>query len=105
MARLILTLVLIAREGLIHRLQGIYAGCECAPFVTKRQDPEGTEMKTALRHATFAGKDILEIGCGDGRITFSYAGMARKIVAIDPLPESIKIAKEQTPRGLSRKLE
>jgi ubiquinone/menaquinone biosynthesis C-methylase UbiE len=82
----------------IHRLR-------MRTLVTKRQDPEGTEMKTALRHATFVGKDILEIGCGDGRITFSYAGMARKIVAIDPLPESIKMAKEQTPRGLSRKLE
>lgn len=73
--------------------------------MNKRQDPEGAEVKTALRHVTFDGKDILEIGCGDGRITFGYAGKARKVVAIDPLPESIKMARQQTPKVLSRILE
>jgi ubiquinone/menaquinone biosynthesis C-methylase UbiE len=31
-----------------------------------------------------AGKDVLEIGCGDGKFTRQYAEIARRIVGIDP---------------------
>jgi len=52
--------------------------------MAKLQDPEGIEMKAVLKHLSFDGKDVLEIGCGDGRLTFKYAEMARRVVAIDP---------------------
>jgi 2-polyprenyl-3-methyl-5-hydroxy-6-metoxy-1,4-benzoquinol methylase len=32
----------------------------------------------------FAGKSVLEIGCGDGRLTWRYAARAARVTAIDP---------------------
>ena len=48
-------------------------------------DPEGNETRTLFRLVNdFADKSVLEIGCGDGRLTWRYAGRAAKDTAIDP---------------------
>lgn len=73
--------------------------------MAKHEDPEGIELQTTLRHASFEGKDVLEVGCGDGRLTFKYAGMARRVVAIDPNAEQIERAKRNVPKELVSKLE
>jgi ubiquinone/menaquinone biosynthesis C-methylase UbiE len=73
--------------------------------MAKLQDPEGIETKTVLKHLSFDGKDVLEIGCGDGRLTFKYAEMARRVVAIDPIEESIEKAKSYRPKNLHQRLE
>ncbi|HLF26017.1 MAG TPA: class I SAM-dependent methyltransferase [Anaerolineae bacterium] len=63
-----------------------------------RLDPEDTETQALLDFAgDFAGKRVLEIGCGDGRLTWRYAKRAARIVAIDPDAEEIKIAEEDRP--------
>jgi ubiquinone/menaquinone biosynthesis C-methylase UbiE len=64
-----------------------------------RDDPEGIELKTLLKQVTLKGKEVLELGCGDGRLTYMYFDRAKKVVAIDPLTSSIKIAKKNLPRG------
>ncbi len=33
-------------------------------------DPEHTETRVIRELIEFAGKDVLEIGCGDGRLTW-----------------------------------
>jgi len=73
--------------------------------MAKLQDPEGIEIKTVLKNLSFEGKDVLEIGCGDGRLTLKYAETARSVVAIDPLEESIDKAKSNQPKNLERRLE
>lgn len=73
--------------------------------MVKRIDPEGLEMETIQKHLNFAGKDILEIGCGDGRLTFKFADTANRVLALDPDTERIKMAKDNNPKELSRKLE
>lgn len=40
---------------------------------------------------------MLEIGCGDGRLTRRIAGIARAVVAVDPNAASIARAKRLTP--------
>jgi ubiquinone/menaquinone biosynthesis C-methylase UbiE len=62
-------------------------------------------MQTTLRHVPFHGKTVLEIGCGEGRVTFQYASQAAHVVAIDPDAERIKTAKQNTPKALQGKVE
>ena len=45
----------------------------------------------------FRGKDVLEIGCGDGRLTWRYAGRVASVLAIDPKEAKIALAQESTP--------
>lgn len=71
----------------------------------KHEDPEGIELQTTLRHVSFEGKEVLEIGCGNGRLTFKYAGMAKRVFAIDPDEEEIEKARRSTPSELSSKVE
>ena len=41
----------------------------------------------------FDGARVLEIGCGDGRLTRSYAHRARTVVALDPDRQAIAEAR------------
>jgi ubiquinone/menaquinone biosynthesis C-methylase UbiE len=68
-------------------------------------DPEDTETKALQDYADFNGKRVLEIGCGDGRLTWRYADRAAHIVAIDPKAEDIELAIEDCPAELRNKIE
>lgn len=48
------------------------------------QDPKNQFIATILSHCEIRGKELLEIGCGKGRITRDLARHARRVVAIDP---------------------
>ena len=41
--------------------------------MTIRTDPENNETRALLDMANFGGQHVLEIGCGDGRVTWLYA--------------------------------
>ena len=60
-------------------------------------DPEGNETRVLHDLIDFDGKDVVEIGCGDGRMTWGYAGLARSVLGIDPNEERITQANESTP--------
>jgi 2-polyprenyl-3-methyl-5-hydroxy-6-metoxy-1,4-benzoquinol methylase len=71
-----------------------------------RVDPEDTETAALLDFAgDFAGKRVLEIGCGDGRLTWRYAERAVHVDAIDPDPDEIKVALEDLPPKLRARVE
>jgi len=38
----------------------------------------------------FSGKDVLEIGCGNGRVTWCYADSVASVLAVDPLRDEYK---------------
>ena len=63
-------------------------------------DPEGVETRVLHRLVDFQGKDILEIGCGDGRLTWRYADRAASVLAIDPKEGKITLAREHIPEHL-----
>jgi ubiquinone/menaquinone biosynthesis C-methylase UbiE len=67
-------------------------------------DPDGVEIATIRELVDLEGLRVLEIGCGDGRMTFSYAGEAVSVFAIDPDSEAIDQARAMTPRGLRRRI-
>ena len=41
--------------------------------MTIRTDPEGNETATLFDLVDLDGAEVLEIGCGDGRLTWRYA--------------------------------
>jgi ubiquinone/menaquinone biosynthesis C-methylase UbiE len=51
--------------------------------------------------ATMDGLRVLELGCGDGRVTFRYASSARSVLAVDPDAERIETARVETPTELA----
>ena len=63
-----------------------------------REDPEQNEARALSRMVpSFAGRRVLEIGCGDGRVTRLFAATAASVVAIDPKPESIDAFRAEFP--------
>ena len=63
-------------------------------------DPDGVELATMRELVDFSGRRVLEIGCGSGRMTFSYADDAASVLAIDADEELIREALAATPRRL-----
>ena len=73
--------------------------------MTIKVDPENNEPRALFELANFRDKDVLEIGCGDGRLTWRYADKAAHVTAIDPFEGSIMRAKENTPNELKSRVE
>lgn len=69
-----------------------------------RRDPERAEVKTLLRHAPLRGARVLEVGCGDGRLTRRIAGLVKSVVGVDPDAEQIEHAGRLVPARLRRKV-
>jgi ubiquinone/menaquinone biosynthesis C-methylase UbiE len=62
------------------------------------EDPEKHEASALARMVpSFAGRRVLEIGCGDGRVTRLFAGSAAAVIAIDPKAESIEAFRDRLP--------
>ena len=69
-----------------------------------RFDPEKAEIRTLLRDAPLRGSRVLEVGCGDGRLTRRILRAARHVVGIDPDRDQITRAREFTSRLLRRRV-
>jgi ubiquinone/menaquinone biosynthesis C-methylase UbiE len=68
--------------------------------MTVQRDPEERELKHLHAFADFAGARVLEIGCGEGRLTWRYAGAAAQVVGVDPDPVRLDVASREIPPGL-----
>lgn len=73
--------------------------------MTVKLDPENNEPYALFALANFNGRRVLEIGCGDGRLTWRYADKAAHVTAIDPFEGSITRARENTPENLKSRVE
>lgn len=58
-------------------------------------DPEGVETRALSTIVDFTGKDVIEVGCGDGRLTRRYAAGAASVYAIDPRQDDIRVARRE----------
>ncbi len=63
-------------------------------------DPEETEIRVMHDLVDFDGKDVLEIGSGNGRLTWRFADRAASVVALDPKDIEIGWARQHTPDAL-----
>ena len=63
--------------------------------------PRGVELALIRPWVRIDGRDVLELGCGDGRLTFQYASHARSVGALDPNGAQIEKATQSArARGL-----
>ena len=71
--------------------------------MTVEIDPEGTESRYLHRYAEFDFGDmrVLEIGCGDGRLTWQYARSARHVTGVDLLADDLRVALIERPADLT----
>ena len=63
--------------------------------MTIRIDPEGDETEALFDLVQLEDREVLEIGCGDGRLTTRYADRVAHVTAIDPFESAIERANER----------
>ena len=70
--------------------------------MTVSMDPENYEKEALFRiSGGFSEASVLEVGCGDGRLTWLIANQARRVVGIDPNEEKIARARQNTPTEIA----
>ena len=75
--------------------------------MTAQIDPEGTETKALRRYADLAergARRVLEVGCGDGRLTWRYASAAAQVIGIDLHPDDLRVAVIDRPSDLTERV-
>ncbi len=63
-------------------------------------DPEENETQVLHDLCDFSHSDVVEVGCGDGRMTWRYAQRARSVLGLDPNADWIERAIASTPDAL-----
>ena len=58
-------------------------------------DPEGAHLGSLRRVASFEDASVLEVGCGDGRLTAGLAEGAASVFAFDPDADAVATAKSR----------
>lgn len=69
--------------------------------MTLRIDPEQNEVRALKQVAHWSGQRVLEIGCGDGRLTQRLARLGAQVLAIDPDATLIRAARKRLPKRLA----
>jgi len=67
-------------------------------------DPEGAHLAALRRLADFRDQRILELGCGDGRLTLGIAADAASVLAFDPDAEAVERARRFLPAELAERV-
>ena len=60
-------------------------------------DPEEREIEVLCRLVTFRGKDVLDIGCGEGRTARRIARTATSVLGVDSDAEAVARARDGAP--------
>ena len=72
--------------------------------MTLTKDPERNETKHLNKIVDVKGKRVLEIGCGEGRLTWRYASASLSTIGLDPDKDSLRVAAIDCPSDLSDKV-
>ena len=66
-------------------------------------DPAGNEIRALQKTVEWKGKRVLEIGCGEGRLTLRLAAFhPRHIEALDPDKARVRLARKSLPAKYGR---
>lgn len=72
--------------------------------ISTQFDPEEIEIKYLHDIVDLVNTRVLEIGCGDGRLTWYYADSAKDVVGVDPNAELLATALRERPPPLHTKV-
>lgn len=72
--------------------------------MTLIKDPEQNETNHLLKAVNFSGKRVLEIGCGEGRLTWRYASASASTVGIDSDKDSLRVAVIDRPSDMENRI-
>ena|SRR5688572_8447566 len=72
--------------------------------MTIRVDPERNEVRALKSVTDWRGKRVLEIGCGEGRLTLRLAQLGAVVYASDPKPDAIAKARKTRPKRFAGKV-
>ena len=72
--------------------------------MTLFKDPEGNEKKHLHRSVNFNSKRVLEIGCGEGRLTWQYASASSLTIGLDSDKNALRVASIDRPTKLDNKV-
>ena len=67
-------------------------------------DPEGAHLAALRRLGSFRDRHVLELGCGDGRLTVGIAEAAASVLAFDPDAEAVERARQALPDELAERV-
>jgi ubiquinone/menaquinone biosynthesis C-methylase UbiE len=70
-------------------------------LVTSVLDPEGEHIAALRRLTDLRNQRVLELGCGDGRLTLGIAAEAANVLAFDPDAEAVERARRFLPRTIA----
>jgi len=72
--------------------------------MTLRVDPEKYEIEALETLTDWRGKRVLEIGCGEGRLTCRLAKLGALVDAIDPDAKLIAKARKNLPKRFASRI-
>ena len=72
--------------------------------MTRVLDPEGAHLAALRRLGDFRSRRVLELGCGDGRLTPGIARDAASVLAFDPDAEAVERARQSLPAELAQRV-
>jgi ubiquinone/menaquinone biosynthesis C-methylase UbiE len=72
--------------------------------VSRLLDPEGAHLAALRRLGDFRDQRVLELGCGDGRLTLGIAADAASVLAFDPDAEAVERARCSLPDELAARV-
>jgi ubiquinone/menaquinone biosynthesis C-methylase UbiE len=61
------------------------------------RDPEQNEPEYLGRIEKLSGARVIEIGCGNGRLTWRYVSLVDSVIGIDPETDALKEAIDSKP--------
>ena len=68
--------------------------------MTLQKDADRNERKYLQKFVELKDKRVLEVGCGEGRLTWQYADAPRTVTAVDLDHDSLRVARVDRPSDL-----
>jgi predicted RNA methylase len=63
-------------------------------------DPDGVELATIRELVDLRGLQVVDVGCGPGRLSFACAEAGAQVFGFDPDEDEVARARAETPRSL-----